>query len=75
MNRLPWGWPPSGHIWCFQLLLISNVISQHGLPDRGIDLSSGFDVGGSKVRACGRVPLFGCIMDIPSSNAEEPPIL
>jgi hypothetical protein len=24
---LPGGWPPSGHIWCFQLILISNVIS------------------------------------------------
>jgi pre-mRNA-splicing helicase BRR2 len=30
------GWPPSGRYWCFQLLLISDVISQHGLPDRGI---------------------------------------
>jgi hypothetical protein len=22
-------------IWCFKLLLISNVVYQHGLPDRG----------------------------------------
>jgi hypothetical protein len=33
------GWPPSGRIWCFQLQLISNVISEHGLPDRGTRLS------------------------------------
>jgi hypothetical protein len=32
--RPPRGWPPSGCIWCFQLLSISNVIFKYGLPDR-----------------------------------------
>jgi hypothetical protein len=29
---------PFGRIWCFQLLSINNVISKHGLPDRGTRL-------------------------------------
>jgi hypothetical protein len=33
-NDTPFGRPPKGRIWCFQLLLISNVIFEHGLPDR-----------------------------------------